>query len=158
MKKIILFALIGLILLAVNLVPAATPAGPDTTAMLAKIKANVAKIADPQEKERWMCNIDLWDAALAGKPMAGLQSSVEKMKANVAKITAGLPEKDRWQANINLWQTYLADAGKASPADTAKMKAALDGVKAKIASIADASEKERWQSNIDLWAAKLAKP
>lgn len=55
-----------------------------TAAAFAAIKANVAKVTEAGEKERWQANIDLW------------------------------PAKARWQVDRDLWQVVIdrARAGK----------------------------------------------
>jgi len=86
---------------------------------LDRIKANVAKVAEVGEKERWQTNIDLWQVVIGQKGVLAksdaekLTGPFEKMKANVGKITeAG--EKGRWEANRDMWKVVIdqAVAGK----------------------------------------------
>ncbi|HKW03275.1 MAG TPA: hypothetical protein VJN96_25850 [Vicinamibacterales bacterium] len=133
-----------------------TPAGATPKSMFERMQANVAKIADPAEKERWQANTALWNTkigkagSLDAADFAKMQPSFDTMQANVAKITDPA-EKERWQANCALWKVMLAHGDKLAKADLDTMKASFDVMKTNVAKIANASEKARWQTNRDLW-------
>lgn len=148
-----LFAFFVLFLGMTAMVFSGTPTAA-TMSPLDTMKANVAKVMDPGEKERWNANIDLWTMKLAMKGMPSMdmtkmKAPMDTMKANVSKITeAG--EKERWQMNCDLWEKWMAEKP-----DTAKMKESLADFKTKVAGIKDVAEKERWQMNYDLWESAL---
>ncbi len=125
-------------------------------ASLETMKANVAKVTEAGEKERWQANIDLWQLKLGhgraiGKTdlhkMTGL---LHRIKANVAKVT-DVAEKERWQANIDLWQGLIRQKGVLAKGHAEKLKAPFKKMKANIAKITEAGEKERWQTNREMW-------
>ena len=94
----------------------ASQAKPDVKATFSIMKANVAKITAPSEKERWEPNKDAWEVEVAqtGKlqklDLGRISAALDKIKANIEKIRAG-SEKERWQANIDLWQLFVAREG-----------------------------------------------
>ena len=143
---------IAVALFTMLFVSSALASGPDNKTCMDKMKANVTKVSDPAEKERWAANIDLWKMKMALKKepvpadFAKMQVVLDNIKTNTEKITEPA-EKERWQANTDLWQNFISQ----SPTETAKMKESLDSLKANIANVTDAPEKERWQSNNDLW-------
>ncbi len=120
------------------------------------MKANVAKITEFGEKERWTANVDLWQIKLMQKGEIS-KAELEKMialldrtKANVAKVTEAA-EKERWQANITLWQTLIAQKGVLTKSNVDKMTAPFATIKANVAEITEPEEMERWQVNRDMW-------
>lgn len=68
---------------------------PDAKAAFGVLQANVAKITAPMEKDRWQANRDAWqvEVSKAGKlqkiEVGEIMASLERMKANIAKIRAG---------------------------------------------------------------------
>lgn len=142
----------------------ATPAKPaqTTSALVARIKTNVAQITEPTEKDRWQANLELWQLA-TGLTGPATKADLDRMKllvdrifANTARITDPA-EKGRWQANVDMWKIVSTYAGQVPKEDLAKAKASFARMKANVATITAAKEKERWQANRDLWRAQLAK-
>ena len=140
----------------------ATPRQPaQASALVEQMKTNVAKIAEPTEKDRWQANLELWQlktgltGAATKADLDRMNLLVDRVSANVAKITAPA-EKGRWQANLDMWK-MVARADKMSKADVAKAKTLFDAMKDNVAKISDPNEKDRWQANRDLWRAQLAK-
>jgi hypothetical protein len=135
-------------------------AKPDPKTTFSVLKANVAKITAPAEKERWQANKDAWEVEVAqtGKvrkvELGKMLGAIDRIKANVAKIRAG-SEKERWQANIDLWDLFLSRAGAFEKTDLTTASAALETMKANVAAISAPVERERWQANRDLWQAAL---
>jgi hypothetical protein len=135
---------------------ASPQAKPDMKVTFAVMKANVAKISDAGEKERWLANKNAWDVAVSqtGKvqaaDLAKVSTALGAMKTNVAKITEAT-EKERWQANVDLWQLFDSRGGSLSKADLPAANASLEKIKANVARITAAAEKERWQADRDLW-------
>lgn len=146
---------------AVNAVGATKP---DPKMTFSVLKANVANITAPSEKERWTANRDAWEVELSqtGRirkiELGKMLGSLDRIKANVSRLRGG-SEKERWQANIELWQLYLSHEGGAlGKADIAAAKAALETMKANVAQIRSPVEKQRWVANRDLWQATLVVP
>jgi hypothetical protein len=148
-------------IIAVPVVISAQQAAPKPSAPTAKssfdtMQANVAKIADPAEKERWQANSAMWQTKIGhtGKldpaDLAKMQASFDAMKANVAKITDPA-EKERWQANTAMWQVVLGQGATLTPAEFSTLNASLTTMKTNVTKISDAPEKARWQANCDLW-------
>lgn len=152
--------------LALTVLLVAIPAGAFTQAppalktQLTAMQANLGKIPNAGEKERWQTNATLWDVKInrVGKlelsDLAKMRPVLETMKANVAKITdAG--EKERWQANVDIWQTIIDKAQQYAKPDRDLMRARLETIKANVAKIRVAAEKERWEANRELWTITL---
>ena len=120
---------------------------PDGKAPFDVMKANVAKITEAGEKERWQANLDLWQlklaqtGAVAKTELDKMAVALDRIKANVAKVTeAG--EKRRWQANLDLWQVVIAQKGVPAKGDVEKLKAPFEKMKANVAKVTAAGEKE----------------
>lgn len=135
--------------------------GPTAKASFDTMQANVAKITNPAEKERWQANTSMWQSKI-GHPgkldpadLTKLQSSFDTMKTNVAKITDPA-EKERWQANTAMWQVVLGQGATLTPAELGTLNASLATMKANVAKISEAPEKARWQANRDLWQSVIA--
>ena len=118
---------------------AANAAKPDPKLSFNILKANVANITAPSEKERWTANRDAWAVELSqtGRirkiELGKMMGSLDRIKANVSRLRGG-SEKERWQANIALWQLYLSHEGGAlGKADIAAAKEALETMKANVA-------------------------
>src|ERR1039457_834166 len=115
-------------------------AKPDPKATFNVLKANVAKITAPMEKERWQANKDAWEIEVAQTgpvrkvELGKMLGAVDRIKANVAKIRAG-SEKERWQANIDLWTLFLSRSGTFEKTDLTTASAALETMKANVAAI-----------------------
>jgi hypothetical protein len=146
---------------AANAANAVTAAKPDAKLTFNILKANVAKITAPSEKERWQANKDAWEVEIAqtGRirkvELGKMMGALDRIKANVFRLRGG-SEKERWQANIALWELYLSHEGEAlSRADKATAKTALETMKANVAQIKSPVEKQRWSANRDLWEATL---
>jgi hypothetical protein len=128
----------------------------DAKTSLDAIKANVAKITEAGEKQRWQANIDLWQlkfaqpGIIAKTDLDKMTSSLDRIKANVAKVTDA-QEKERWQANIDMWQVLIDQKGVLLKGGVEKVKAPFEKMKANIAKITEAGEKQRWEANRDLW-------
>ena len=127
--------------------------------ILERMQANVAKITQVPEKQRWQANVTAWQTVL-GSPetlsqadLAALKASLLTMRTNIATIERPA-EAARWRANGILWQAFVAGE-KVSKTATEK-DSALARMKANVAKITDSSEKERWQANVDLWTALLS--
>jgi len=136
-------------------------ASPALKAPFEAMRANVGKISNAAERERWETNVAIWQVKigradkLEPADLAKMRASFDTMKANVAKITAAA-EKERWQANCDLWQVLLAAApNKVAKADRDKMRTTLDLIKANVAKIAVPAERERWDANHQLWVLTL---
>ena len=153
-------------IIAASVVMSALQAAPKQSAPTAKasfdtMQANVAKITDPAEKERWQANTAMWQTKIGhtGKldpaDLAKMQSSFDTMKANVAKI-ADPAEKERWQANTAMWQVVLGQGAMLTPSELSTLNASLTTMKANVAKITEASEKARWQANRDLWQSVVS--
>ena len=157
--RILLFAALMAMPKVVSAQATAKPAEQQLKATFDKMQAEVAKITDVSEKERWQANTALWQVKIArtGRldqaDLAKMQASLDTMKANVARLTgaAETAEKERWLANCELWQRALLQTGR--PADIDTMKASLARMKTNVATITDATEKTRWQANHNLWQA-----
>ncbi|HEX7546748.1 MAG TPA: hypothetical protein VF368_08465 [Gemmatimonadaceae bacterium] len=139
-------------------------AKPDPKMTFGILKANVANITAPSEKERWQANKDAWEVEISqtGRirkvELGKMMGSLDRIKANVSKLRGG-SEKERWQANIALWQLYLTHEGGAlGRADIAAAKAALETMKSNVAQIRSPVERQRWVANRDLWEATLDVP
>jgi hypothetical protein len=140
---------------------APTAAKPDAKMTFNILKANVANITAPSEKERWQANKDAWEVELSQTgpvrkvELGKMMGALDRIKANVWKLRGG-SEKERWQANIALWELYLSHQGGAlGRADFASAKAALETMRANVAQIRSPVEKQRWLANRDLWEATL---
>jgi hypothetical protein len=150
-----LVALLALLTLAVAQ-GAAIQEKKDLKASLETMKANVAKVTDAGEKERWQANIALWEiqltqkGAIAKADLDKMTSLLDRIKANVAKV-AEAGEKERWQANIDLWEVLIGQKGVLGKGDVDKLKAPFDKMKANVAKITETSEKERWEANRHAW-------
>lgn len=94
----------------------------------------------------------LFPATVKGQDEAAATLSLDKIKANVAKVVDPA-EKGRWMSNIDLWVAKLAQKDKPTADETAKMKGSLSLMSSNVAKITEANEKERWQENLDLWSA-----
>jgi len=122
---------------------------------LERMKANVAAIHEPGEKERWEANLLLWKFVMADgtpyfKEVPAVKFALETMAKNVGAITE-LPEKERWELNLELWRMKLE-----VPATTrAKMTGLLDRMEANVMKIVFVPERERWLANRDLWEFAL---
>lgn len=144
------------------LVPAGmlAQAPPALKSQLTAMQANVGKISNAAEKERWQANAQLWDVKInrAGKlelsDIAKMRPILETMKVNVSKITDGA-EKERWQANVDAWQTLIDKFQLYAKADRDLMRARLETIKANVQKIRVAAEKERWEANRELWTLTL---
>jgi len=143
--------------------PAPKQSAPTAKASLDTMQANVAKIANPAEKERWQTNAAMWQTKIGhtGKldpaDLAKMQSSFDTMKTNVAKITDPA-EKERWQANTAMWQVVVDQGGATlTPSELSTLNASLATMKANIAKITDASEKARWQA-IAICGSRSSRP
>lgn len=85
------------------------------TGALDRIKANVAKVAEADEKARWQANIDLWTSLIEHKGALGkadiekVKIPFEKMTANITRITE-LGERERWQTNQRMWKVVMGQA------------------------------------------------
>ena len=142
----------------------ATPARPaqTTTALVERIKTNVAKITEPTEKDRWEANLELWQlksgltAAATKADLDRMKVLVDRISANVARITTPA-EKERWQANLDMWKIVSKYADKLPKDDVAKVKASFERMKTNVARIPNPQERERWEANRDLWREHLAK-
>jgi hypothetical protein len=139
-------------------------AKPDPKSTFNTLKANVANITAPSEKERWQANKDAWEVELSqtGRPrkieLGKMMGALDRIKANVTRLRGG-SEKERWQANIALWQLYLSHEGGAlGKADIAAAREALGTMRANVAQIRSPVEKQRWLANRDLWEATLDVP
>jgi multidrug resistance efflux pump len=80
-------------------------------ASLDAMNANVAKITEAGEKERWQANCDMWrlvlsEPTISSANLATIKTRLATMKANVAKISERA-EKGRWQADRDLWQSVI---------------------------------------------------
>ena len=143
-------------------VPPPKAAQATTKAVVERMKTNVAKIAEPSEKDRWQANLELWqlETALTGAATTAdldrMKPLVDRIAANVAKITQPA-EKERWQANLDLWTIASRSAAKVPNDDRAKLTAAFERMKANVAKIADPAEKDRWEANRELWRTQLTK-
>ena len=135
-------------------------AKPDPKATFSVLKANVAKITAPSEKERWQANKDAWELEVAQTgpvkkiELGKMLGAVDRIRTNVAKIRGG-SEKERWQSNIDLWTLFLSRSGTFQKADLATANAALETMKSNVAAISAPVERERWMANRDLWQALL---
>jgi hypothetical protein len=144
------------------LVPAGTlaQAPPALKSQLTAMQANVGKISNAGEKERWQTNAQLWEVKInrVGKlelsDIAKMRPILETMKVNVSKITDGA-EKERWQANVDAWQTLIDKFQVYAKADRDLMRARLETIKANVMKIRVAAEKERWEANRELWTLTL---
>jgi len=131
-------------------------AKPDLTVHYDVMTTNVAAIAEPGEKERWIANTDLWEIKLAEAgtiaeaELDKMTESLDRIKTNVAKVTDAA-EKERWEANVQLWQMLIGQKGVFAKGDADKLKDPFERMKANVAGIAVAAEKERWQANRDMW-------
>jgi hypothetical protein len=78
----------------------------------ATMKANVAKITDAAEKERWDANVAMWEVVMAApgkvaKPgRDAMVKALDTIKANLAKIRVAA-ERERWDANREMWTVTL---------------------------------------------------
>jgi len=128
----------------------------DLKASLEAIKANVAKVTEAGEKERWQANIDLWQLKVAQTgvitktDLDKMTSSLDGIKANGGKVTEA-HEKERWEANNRLWHVLIGQKGVTGKGDAEKLKAPFEKMKTNIAKIKEAGEKERWEANRDMW-------
>ena len=143
---------------------APTAAKPDPKMTFSILKANVATITAPSEKERWQANKDAWELELAQSgrirkvELGKMLGALDRIKANVSRLRGG-SEKERWQANIALWQLYLSHEGGAlGRVDIAAAKTALETMRANVSQIKSPVERQRWSANRDLWEATLDVP
>jgi len=133
---------------------------PDMNASFAAMKANVAKIVDPAEKERWQANVDAWQieiaqtGAITKAKNDKLAASLRKIRRNVARV-ADPAEKERWQANIGLWQLLISHKGLLAKSDLATAKAFVETISNNVAKVTEPGEKERWTANRDMWQGLL---
>lgn len=141
--------------------PAKTP-----QSLLDQIRANVAKVTDAPEKERWQGNIDLWQTKLArtdklaAADIDKMNASLKTIRANVAKVTEPA-EKARWTANADLWTAFLALKDTPAKTEIDHMNGLVAAITSNVAKVTAADEKERWMANRDLWKTtidKLGKP
>jgi hypothetical protein len=137
---------------------------PDPKSTFNVLKANVARITAPSEKERWQANKDAWEVELSQTghirkiELGKMMGALDRIKANVTRLRGG-SEKERWQANIALWELYLSHEGDAlGRADKAAAKTALETMKANVAQIKSPVERQRWSANRDLWEVTLDVP
>jgi hypothetical protein len=146
---------------APNAAGAVTAAKPDSKMTFKILKANVANITAPSEKERWQANKDAWEVELSQNgrirkvELGKMLGALDRIKANVSRIRGG-SEKERWQANIALWELYLSHEGVTlGRADQAAAKVALETMRSNVSQIRSPVEKQRWLANRDLWEATL---
>ena len=125
----------------------------------AAIQANVGRISQAAERERWQENAALWNvkvykAKLEPMDVEVLKARLDRMQANVNQITDGA-EKERWQANCDIWKVMLNLKYPIAKADRDAMRARLDQMKANVMKIRVPAEKERWDANLELWTVTL---
>ncbi len=153
-------AWLGLLLVVPTLLAGQQPAGEQPPFEV--MQANVARIRNTAEKDRWMANVDLWKIALAQPgPVAAedrsrMDALLQRIRYNVARIR-NAPEKQRWETNIALWRVLIEGNGVLSKADVATLTPQLETMKANVADISVAAEHERWQANRELWEVVLAR-
>ncbi len=152
-----------LVLLTLALAQAGPAQGKkDLKASLEAIQANVARITEAGETERWQANIELWQVklahtgAIAQADLAKMIRALDRIKANVVKVSEAR-ERERWQANIELWGVLIGQKGVLAKGDAAKLKAPYERMRANIAKISEAGEKERWGANRDMWRVVIGR-
>lgn len=125
----------------------------------AAIQANVGRISQAPERERWQENAALWNvkvykAKLEPMDVEVLTARLDRMQTHVSQISDGA-EKERWQANCDMWKVLLSLKYPVAKPDRDRLRAKLDLMKANVMKIRVPAEKERWDANLELWTVTL---
>jgi len=123
--------------------------------LLGGMTANVARIGEPGERERWLANTGLWQIALAQPQpakaeLARMSVLLERVRANIAKVTAPA-ERERWQANVELWTVATRARLDFRAGDDIKLRGPFERMKLNVVAITEPGEQARWTANRDLW-------